>query len=217
MHCQALEQEHVLVRVLVAARAREDGQVPESPVLARQRHGEAAADRRLLALPALELGIGVGHRDRPGEPAVRRAGDRVPLGLLDREAESRDERLSALWLGKHDQGRVGALERAGGLQRPGEHLVQVDRAGELAEDPASPALLLGPLQGTGQLSAELVHPGIQARHYLRDALVGGVVGAPPHHEQGQEQHHEGAQAHTDPDQNRRHRSAAEKPNGANSL
>ena len=98
MHCQTLEQEHVLVRVLVAARAREDGQVPESPVLARQRHGEAAADRRLLALPALELGIGVRHRDRPGEPAVRRAGDRVPLGLLDREAESRDERLSALWL-----------------------------------------------------------------------------------------------------------------------
>ena len=96
----------------------------------------------------------------------------MPLRLFDRQAQRRDERLAALRVGQHDERRVGVLERPCRLERPGEHLVQVDRPGELPEDPAAPALLLGPLERAGQLAAELVHPGVEAGDDLRHPFVG---------------------------------------------
>ena len=119
-----------------------------------------------------ELGVGVGHRDRAREPSVRRAGDRVPLRLLDGQAQRRDERLAAGGIREHDERRVGVLERPRCLERPREHLVEVDRPGQLPEDPAAPALLLGALERPGQLAAELVHPGVEARDDLGNPFIG---------------------------------------------
>ena len=135
---------------------------------------------------ALQLGIGVGHRDRPRQPAVRRPGDRVTFGFLDGQSQRRDERLAPGRIGEHDERRVGVLERPCRLERPRQHLVQVDRPRELSEDPAAPALLLGSLERPGQLSAELVHPGVQACDHLGNPFIGRVVRAPADDEQGQQ-------------------------------
>ena len=78
------------------------------------------------------------------------------------------------------------LERSRRLERSRQHLVEVDRPGELAEDPAAPPLFLGALESAGQLAAELVHPGVQAGHHLGHPFVGRIARAPADHEQGEE-------------------------------
>ena len=110
----------------------------------------------------------------------------MPFRFLDRQSERRDERLAARGIREHDESRVGVLERPGCLERPREHLVQVDRPGELPEDSAAPAFLLGSLERPGQLSAELVHPGVQACNHLGNPFIGRVVRAPADDEQGQQ-------------------------------
>jgi hypothetical protein len=163
-----------------------------------------------------ELGVGVGHRDRAREPSVRRACDGVPLRLFDGQPQCRHERLASLGIRQHDERRVGIFECPGCLEGAGEHLVEVDRSGELPEDPAPPAFLLRPLECPGQLAAELVHPGVEACNDLRHPFIGRVVRAPADNEQGQEKHYESAKAHADPDQNGGHSFAAgrKKPAGS---
>ncbi len=202
--CERLELANLLIGVGVALRAREDGQVAERRRLAGQRDGESGVDDVLVLVIlrlALEFGIHVGHGDRACEPAVGRAGDRMPFSLLHRETQGRYEWLATLRIGQHDQGRVGSAQRTRGLKSPREDLVQIDRACELSEDPAAAAFLLGPLECACQLPPELVHPGVQGRHDLGDPFVRARIRAPAHDEQGQKKHHEGAQAHTDSDQN----------------
>ena len=214
---ERLELADVLVRILVPGPAREHRQIAERLRLAGQRDGQAGVDRVLVAVP-LRLRIGVGHRDRAGEPAVGRAGDRVPLGLLHGQPERCDERLAALCLGEHRERRVGPSETAGGLQRPRQDLVEVDRARKLPEDVTPPALLLGPLEGARQLAPEVVHPRVEAGNDLGDPLVRPGVRAPAHDEQGEQGHHESAQAHADPGQKCRHRKPpAETNEAADSL
>lgn len=134
----------------------------------------------------------VGHRDRAREPAVRRPGDGVPLRLLHRQAEGGHQRLSSLSIGEHHERCVGPFESSRGLQRPRENLVEVDRARELPEDATPASLLLGALEGAGQFARELVHPRVQALHYLGDALVRLPVRAPANDQQSQEEHYESA-------------------------
>ena len=101
-------------------------------------------------------------------------------------------------IGEHHERRIGPSESPGGLQRPREDIVEVDRARELPEDAAPPALLLGSLEGTGQLAPELVHPLVQARNHLGDAVVRPGIRPPADDEQGEEEHYESAEAHADP-------------------
>jgi hypothetical protein len=56
------------------------------------------------------------------------------------------------------QRRVRAGDGDGGVQRLADDVVEVDRPGELAEEPRPAALLLGPVDGAGELGCELVHP-----------------------------------------------------------
>ena len=100
--------------------------------------------------------------------------------------------------------RVGPLERPRRLQRSRENLVEIDRARELPEDATATALFLRALEGARQLAPELVHPVVQARNHLGHPLVRPRVRAPSDDEQGQQKHHESAQAHADPGQKCRH-------------
>lgn len=108
----------------------------------------------------LVLRVRVRHRDRAGEPPVRRPGDRT-------------------------------LQVARGLQRPGQHLVEVD--------------LLGALERPLQLSAELVHAGVEALDHLGTPLVRRPVGPPADDEQDEKEHHESAETHADPNKQVRRR------------
>ena len=110
----------------------------------------------------------------------------MTLRLLDGQAKRCDQRFPALGIREHDQGCIGPLEGAGRLECPGEHFVEVDRARELPEDATPASFLLGALERPCQLPSELVHPGVQGRDDLGDALVGRVVGPPADDEQGQE-------------------------------
>ncbi len=104
-----------------------------------------------------------------------------------------------------DQGRVGAGQLARRLERPREHLVEVDRARDLAEEAASAALLLRPDDGAGQLLRELVHAELERPDDLVDPLVGPPSrAADEQHEQNYEQQNAGAERRGDTDVQVRH-------------
>ena len=87
--------------------------------------------------------------------------------------------------GSDDERRVDARERAGRLERPREHVVEVDRAGELAEDRAARALLLRPLEGARR--ARVPSSSMRAFRPRTDGSAirssARAVGAPCDHEQ----------------------------------
>ena len=149
------------------------------------------------------LRVAVDDLDRAGGAAVRRAGDRLALRLLGGQPEGRDDRL-VVGL-EPDQGRVGSRQPARRLERPREHLVEVDRARDLAQEAASPALLLGPLDRSCELVGELVHAELERP----DDLVDPLVGPPPRaadeqDEQNCEQQNAGAERRGDTDVHVRH-------------
>jgi hypothetical protein len=141
----------------------------------------------------------------------------MPLRLFDRQAERRHQGLAALRIREHHERRVRALEGPRRLERPCQHVVEVDRAGQLPEDPAAAALLLGALQRTRQLAPELVHALVQAGHDLGHPLVRPGVRAPPDDQQRQEEHYESAQTHADAGQKSCHCLAAGRNETADSL
>ena len=201
---ERLQLADVVLAELPSGLPREDRQVADRPVFPGHRNGEPGVDDRVLTRLSLELRIGVGHRDRAREPAVGRAGDRMPLGLFDREPERREERLSVGRIGEEHEGRIRAAERACRLERSRQHLVEVDRARELAEDPASAAFLLGSLERALELAAQLVHPAVQAGDDLGDPLVRRRDPSPARDEQAEQEEHKSSQAGRDADQDGRH-------------
>jgi hypothetical protein len=72
---------------------------------------------------------------------------------------------------------VGAGGLGGGRERPGEHLAEVDRPAEVVEQAIPPELLLGRLPRPGELTRELVDPGVQRHDQLGHAAVGAARGA----------------------------------------
>ncbi len=198
---EVLQRAEVLLPERAVGGAREDAQVPHRRRVARERHRQPGVDDGPVRLELLAR-VAVDEGDRAGVAAVRRAGDRLPLGLLRREAERRDERLP-LVVRDADHGRVDPRHRAGGLERAGEHLVEVDRARELAQEAAPAAFLLRPLDRRHELLRHLVHAGREAGHELGDLRV-GLLDRPPEHQQREEQDDERPQASRDRDQNRRH-------------
>ena len=116
-----------------------------------------------------------------------------------------------------DQGRVGAGQLARRLERPREHLVEVDRARDLAEEAASAALLLGPDDSARELVGELVHAELERPDDLVDPLVGSSSrAADEQDEQNCEQQNAGAERRGDTDVHVRHaenpkRESADRP------
>jgi hypothetical protein len=86
------------------------------------------------------------------------------------------------------------------------------RARELSEDATPAPFLLGALERPLQLSAELVHAGVEALDHLGNPLVRRPVGPPADDEQDEKEHHESAETHADPNKQvrRRHNPAAVK-------
>jgi len=107
-----------------------------------------------------------------------------------RQAVGSDRRPALLALEPHDRG-VGVRHGAGRrLERAREHLVEVDRAGDLTEEPTAPALLLGPVDGAGELVPELVHPRFEDADDVGDPLVGETAGPPDERREQDEQEHD---------------------------
>jgi hypothetical protein len=179
---QPLEVADVLLAEAAGGIARVDGEVADPAALGLERHRHAAVDqaglRRLLGV------VAVGDLDRAGPRPVRRPRDR--LGSVDGEASCRHRRRALGSFEPHERG-VDAFQPRAGLERPGENLVEVDRARDVREEPAPPALLLRPVDRGRELTGELVHPLFEGLHDLADALVGLPAGAPgDDHEQGRE-------------------------------
>jgi hypothetical protein len=117
----------------------------------------------------------------------------VPLGLFHRQAVGRDDRLALRGIGQEHERRVRALQRRPGLERAGQDLVEVDRPGELAEDPLPAALLVGPLERGRELLAELVHPRVQSGDHLGDPLIGRGFRPPAPDQQAEQEEREGSE------------------------
>ena len=139
----------------------EDGEVPLHVRLGDQGHRncEPRPDQ-VAVLRDLAVVVSVADPDRAGPAAVRRPGDRLALGLFLGQPERRDQRRAG-GVPDPDEGGVGIRRVGGRLERPGEHLVEVDRAPEVAEDAVPAQLALRLLPGAGELLRQLVDPGVQ--------------------------------------------------------
>ena len=183
---QLLELADVLVPEAARAVARVDGEIADPAAALLERDGEAGVDRARRAV--LVRAVAVGDLDRPGRRAVRRPGDR--LGPVRGEAVRRHGRRPVGPFEPDERG-VDALEPRARLERPREHLVHVDRAGDLPEEPRAPPFLLGALDRPGELLRELVHAFFQRLDDGADPLV-GLPPRPPRDKR--HQHHEGENA-----------------------
>jgi hypothetical protein len=170
---ELLELADVVLAEAPALVARVDGEVADPAAGLLERHREPAPHeplrRGLLGV------VEIGHLDRPRPRAVGRARDRV--GAVRREPAGRHGRPALLAVEPDERG-VEALEPRSRLERPGEHLVHVDRACDLPEEAASPALVLGPLDRCRELVRELVHPLLERLHDRVDSLVRPGPGPP---------------------------------------
>ena len=63
-----------------------------------------------------------------------------------------------------DDGRIDLREPGGGLERGADRVVEVDRRGDLAEEPTALRLLLGAADRARQLARELVEPSLERLH-----------------------------------------------------
>ena len=152
-------------QVVVAERrrgcAREDAEPAEPAGCARRAARRAP---RGSGRPAVvRLRVAVRDLDRARLAAVRRPvrSDLSPR-LLAAEARARPIRRSSPSPSiELDEGRVDARDAPARRRACGEHLVEVDRAAELAEEPAPAALLLGARSSALQLARELVHPRLE--------------------------------------------------------
>ena len=190
---ERLEFSHVVLVEFVAGLPGEDREVSQRTAVDEHRHCETGVDECVRVL-RLELRVRVADRDRSCDPPIRRTGDRMAFSFLDGKTERGDDRLSFDGIREHHERSVRFVESAGGLERPRQHLVEVDRAGELAEDPASSSFFLGALECRRELGPQLVHARVEARHDLRDPLLGRRLAPQPEHEQAEQQERERSQA-----------------------
>jgi hypothetical protein len=194
---ELFEAAQVLLVEGLRGRPSEDEQVPEQLRVAVERHRQARVDDVLVRLQFLRR-VAVDDRDRAGRLAVGRARDGLPLGLLLRETKRCDERLPVV-CGDADHGRVDIGHRTRGVERAREHLVEVDRPGELAQEAAPPALLLGALDGRDELLRHLVHARRQAGDELCDLRV-SLLDRAPEEENHREHEDEDPQPRADRDE-----------------
>jgi hypothetical protein len=107
---------------------------------------------------------------------------------------------SASWRASR-KGCVDPTEPGSRVERAPQHLVHVDRAGDLPKEAAAPALLLGPLDRAGELLGELAHPLLEGLDDGPTPLVGGAPGpsADERQEHGEE-NDAAAEGRTDDDE-----------------
>ena len=74
--------------------------------------------------------------------------------------------------GSTDEGRIDAADRACRLQHARQHLVEVDRPAELAQDPAAALVVGRPVGCRAQLLQHAVQPARQLLHHLLEAPLG---------------------------------------------
>ena len=123
-------------------------EVAELLAVGGQRHGERAAE--LDAGAIVQVGEAHGAGDRP-------VGRRDGRGALRLDAEPRDDRLAAD-AADGDQRGVDALRLGRRLERACEHLVEVDRACQVAESAPARALRPGPFERVRDVPREPRHP-----------------------------------------------------------
>ena len=160
-------------------RAAVDRDEPDRSGLAGSGHGQAGM-HELLAFQRRR--VLVGDRDRARLVPVGRAGDRLTLRLYVGEALRGDDRL-VVGVDRNER-RVGARDRTSGLEGARQHLLEVDRAPELVQEAVSPALLLHPLKGAGQVLNHRLHAGVQLGDEGDDVLL--AAPAPPSPRDGDE-------------------------------
>jgi hypothetical protein len=147
-------------------------------------------DQSVVAVDLLlVLVVAVRDRERARDAAVRRADDRaVALGLLGREPVRDDERAALEPVDEADERRVGRGRADGGVERPLQHVVEVDRAGELAEQPVTARVGLGALERAAELADRRLHAHVEVADGGRDPLVGAELGTSGRPSGGDEGH-----------------------------
>ena len=133
-------------------------------------------------------GVLVDEGDRTRLRAARGPGDRLALRLFGRQPERRDDRCVGAVVQSSERG-VNTRHRARSVERPGQHLVEVDRAGELAEHLVPPSLFLGMLERLRQLADHGLHARVHVRNEVGQALVAldALPGAADEPEDNQQQ------------------------------
>ena len=90
------------------------------------------------------------------------------LVLVAVEADRAEQTLVAVAGGiELDDRRIDLRQAGGGLEGGADRVVEVDRSGDLAEEPAALRLLLGAVDGARQLARELVEPRFERPHGRR--------------------------------------------------
>ena len=123
--------------------SREDHGYPRPRRPASGRRDPSGSDRRGARLPR---GCSGTTSRSPARGDRRAARDRLPVSLLLRQPERRDHRGRSR--SRATRARRGSRSRRCGVERPAQHLVEVDRAAEIAQERVG-GLLLGLLARAG--------------------------------------------------------------------
>ena len=173
-----------------------DGEEAEAPGAVRKRHSEPAVDPRLVVLTLrlfAGLVIGVAERELDRTMLFASAAARHvqrQLDRLGRQPRGSEDRRSVLRL-QRDEGCVRPGEPSRGFERPREHLVQLDRLGDLVQERAPAPLLLGLAGRVGEVAGELVEAGLEPRGERSDAFAFAPPGAPADAHDGDDQQSNG--------------------------
>ncbi len=186
---ELLELADLLLGESVLAAAAVDRQEPDRARMAGHRHGQPGPDQ----VSRVQRGrVLVDERDRARLLAVGRSGDDLALRLLLGEPERRHDRL--LLAVDRDESCVDTGHGARGLERPREHLVEVDRAGQLGQVAVAAAFLLCALQGQRELAHHRLHAGVHLADELEQLLLApaaGTASAQHQAERDQQDHRDG--------------------------
>ena len=188
---ELLELPDLVLGEVVLRRAAVHREEADRAGLPRHRHGQARADQ----LSGLDRGwVLVDERDRARLASVGRPGDDLAMSFLVREPQRGDDRLFPVTAGDRDERGVDTGDRAGRLERPREHLVQVDRARELRQVAAPATLLLRPLERLGELSDHRLHAAVHLGDERKQLVLPGAPGTAREredHEGDQQDRHNG--------------------------
>ena len=194
---QLLEAVQLVRAEPVTAFVAVDGQEAEPPDAVGERHPQTVMDPRLVVVAAgrrlggrFVVGIAKRELDRTVFLAPAPAGHvERQLDRLGRQTGGGQDRRPVLRL-ERDQGRVGSGQPPGGFERALEHLVEIDRFGDLVEEGPPAPLLLGLPGRVGEIARKLVEARLEARRERRDTLAFAPPGTSPDAHDGQgEQHH----------------------------
>src|SRR5262249_29314491 len=141
--CEFFEPAYVVVAEPDVGIAREDAEPADLAVAADQRDAERLVHGTGRLLPRVE----VRELDRARLLPLRRAGedpDAFLLAFLAVQADRAEQTLVAVAVRiQLDDRRVDLGEPGGRLERRSDRVVEVDRGGDLAEEPAALSLFLG--------------------------------------------------------------------------